>query len=141
MSRRRRTRTRPAHGVPQQRAAYLNFMKAGLDDMKPKQAGQQQQGEQQQGTPNGTAEPSKPARAHKATYSSDKRKGGYLVRVEGPSAAKFAGRTVPVTRKSGEENAEELDGLVWSGVDEESGKPVALYTFKQKPRAKDEVEF
>lgn len=82
-----------------------------------------------------------PKRAHKATYSTDKRHGGYLVRVEGPHAAKFAGRAVPVTRKSGEENTEQLDRLLWSGTDEESGKPVALYSFKQEKRKPEDVEF
>lgn len=76
-------------------------------------------------------------RAHRATYAKDKMKGGYIIRVEGANAARFAGRTVPVTRKDGSESDEELDGLLWTGVDEETHNPVALYSFK--PRPKDEV--
>lgn len=76
--------------------------------------------------------------AHRATYARDKKKGGYLVRVEGPHAAKFAGREVPVTRKDGSSDPETLDGLIWSGIDEESGKPVALYSFVAKPKEQDD---
>ena len=86
--------------------------------------------------------PPKSARQHKATYSTDKKKGGYLVRVEGPNAAAFAGRQVPVTTKS--DNAEHIEKLVrllWSGTDKESGKPVALYTFESKPREGTEIPF
>ncbi len=80
-------------------------------------------------------------RAHRATFSTDKRKGGYLVRVEGPRAEAFAGRAVPVTRKNGQESMEQLDKLIWTGLDEESGKPVALYSFKAHERRPDDVEF
>jgi hypothetical protein len=82
-------------------------------------------------------------RAHKATYATDKRKGGYLVRVEGPNAAAFVGRDVPVTLKNGEEHPERLERLIWSGNDAESGKPVALYAFASRPRDvdKDEIPF
>lgn len=82
----------------------------------------------------------KPAkgRAHVATYARDKRNGGYIVRVQGPNANRFAGRTVPVTRRDRSETQEELDRLVWSGKDNESAEPVALYTFKQRPR--DDVD-
>lgn len=73
-------------------------------------------------------------RQHVATYSRDKRKGGYIVRVEGPNAASFAGREVPVTMRDRSEHAEKLTGLIWSGVDNETGKPVALYTFESRPR-------
>jgi len=73
-------------------------------------------------------------RQHKATYARDKRKGGYLVRVEGPHAADFAGRDVPVTRMDNSENVESLDALIWSGNDETTGKPIALYSFIPKPR-------
>jgi len=75
-----------------------------------------------------------PKRLHKATYSSDKRKGGYLVRVEGPTAERFVGRTVPVTLRNGSEHDEKLVKLIWTGVDKESGKPVALYGFEATPR-------
>lgn len=74
------------------------------------------------------------ARMHKATYAADKRKGGYLVRVEGPTPDRFAGREVPVTRRDGTEESEHLDRLIWTGKDAESGKPVSLYTFKARPR-------
>ena len=73
-------------------------------------------------------------RLHKATYARDKKKGGYLIRVEGITASAFAGRTVPVTTRDGEEHEEKLTGLIWAGVDEQSGKNVALYSFESKPR-------
>jgi len=86
--------------------------------------------------------PNMPPKArHVATYATDKRKGGYLVRVEGPDAAMFAGREVPVTVRSGTEHYEELDRLIWSGTDAETGKPVALYSFLSKPREITEVTF
>jgi hypothetical protein len=82
-------------------------------------------------------------RSHRATYSRDKKNGGYIIRVEGPRAKDFAGRDVPVTRKDGTEDSEKLVALVWSGVDDETGKPVALYTFEPKPKdaADDEISF
>lgn len=86
-------------------------------------------------------ETAKPARAHKATYAKDKRKGGYLIRVEGPSAGSFVGREVPVTMKDSSEHNEKLVNLIWVGKDKESGKPVALYGFEAKPQEKVEAEF
>jgi len=84
----------------------------------------------------------KAERQHKATYARDKKKGGYLVRVEGPNANRFAARTVPVTRKDNSEHEEELDQLIWSGKDKESGKLVALYTFiPQGADTQDDVVF
>jgi len=81
-------------------------------------------------------------REHRATYSTDKKKGGYIIRVEGPQASAFVGRDVPVTTKAGDEHTEKLIRLIWSGTDQESGKPVALYAFESKPRdKKDEVLF
>lgn len=80
-------------------------------------------------------------RKHRATYARDKKKGGYLIRVAGPNAAMFAGRDVPVTMKNGDEHNEKLDGLIWSGIDEESGDNVALYSFEAKPREKVDAEF
>ncbi|RWZ85534.1 MAG: hypothetical protein EO766_16615 [Hydrotalea sp. AMD] len=74
---------------------------------------------------------------HRATYSTDKKKGGYLVRVQGPNAEKFAGREVPVTLKSGDEHPEKLTGLIWTGIDKDSGEKVALYRFEPKPRSGD----
>ena len=83
-----------------------------------------------------------PKRLHKATYATDKRKGGYLVRVEGPHAAEFLGRTVPTTLKNGDEQSEKLIKLIWSGNDGETGKPVALYAFEAKPRdVVDDIPF
>lgn len=93
--------------------------------------------------PNGTAHaeppiPEKGKRLHKATYARDKRNpGGYLVRVEGPTAAAFAGRKVPVIRKDDTESVETLTICIWAGVDQESGKPVALYRFEQRERTDD----
>lgn len=71
---------------------------------------------------------------HKATYARDKRKGGYLIRVAGPYPEMFAGRDVPVTRKDGSESVEKLDALIWTGVDDETGGRVALYSFVARPR-------
>jgi len=72
--------------------------------------------------------------SHKATYASDKKKGGYLVRVAGPNANKFVGREVPVERMDGSSSNEKLTKLVWSGVDTETGGNVALYGFEPRPR-------
>jgi len=84
----------------------------------------------------------KAKREHRATYSTDKRKGGYIIRVEGPRCAEFVGREVPVSTKGGDEHIEKLTRLIWTGNDSESGKPVALYGFESKPRdKKDEVLF
>lgn len=77
-------------------------------------------------------------RLHRATYARDKRKGGYLIRVAGPYPEQFAGREVPVNTMSGDEHTEKLVALIWSGVDEQNGGNVALYTFESKPR--DETE-
>lgn len=82
-----------------------------------------------------------PGQNHKATYARDKRLGGYLIRVEGPHANRFTGRDVPVTRRNGTESTETLEDLIWSGVDDESGKPVALYHFAQQAKEPDEVAF
>ena len=83
------------------------------------------------------------SRQHRATYARDKRNGGYIIRVEGPNASRFAGRDVPVTTRNGEEHTETLDMLLWTGKDEQSGKPVALYSFVSKPREdlNDEIPF
>lgn len=79
---------------------------------------------------------------HKATYATDKRKGGYIIRVQGPNASAFVGREVPVTMKDGSEHTEKLTRLIWSGVDNESQVPVGLYAFEAKPRSvKEEVLF
>ena len=80
-------------------------------------------------------------RAHKATYARDNKKGGYMIRVEGPHSAKFAGKDVPVTRMDNTESIERLTKLVWAGTDEKTGKPVALYGFEPKPREEEEIVF
>lgn len=80
-------------------------------------------------------------RKHKATYATDKRNGGYLIRVEGPECNRFSSREVPVTMRNGDEHKEKLTSLVWTGVDKESGKPVALYRFEPRPREQVETEF
>lgn len=86
----------------------------------------------------------KPAgkRQHRATYATDKKQGGYLIRVAGPSSNMFAGRDVPVTMKNGEEHTEKLTRLIWTGKDQESGENVSLYKFESKPRDLDnEIPF
>jgi hypothetical protein len=80
-------------------------------------------------------------RQHLATYATDKRKGGYLIRVKGPNAERFVGREVPVTMKNGDEHNEKLTGLVWTGPDQETGEKVALYKFEPKPREQEEFDF
>lgn len=80
----------------------------------------------------------KAGRAHRATYATDKRKGGYLIRVVGPNAASFAKRAVPVNTKKGDEHMETLDRLITSGTDKDSGEPYALYSFESRPRDKDD---
>jgi hypothetical protein len=94
--------------------------------------------------PPAIAEPGK--RRHTATYATDKRTGGYLVRVAGPDADKFAGREVPVKTKRDVEHSEKLLKIKWAGVDEiedsaTRGQNVALYTFASKPRDIDTIAF
>jgi hypothetical protein len=86
-------------------------------------------------------DPKKPKRLHRATYAADKRQGGYNIRVAGPNAAKFVGRDVPVSMKSGAEHTEKLVKLIWTGIDTETGEPVALYKFEAKPREAESVDF
>lgn len=88
----------------------------------------------------------KEGRSHRATYARDKKKGGYIVRVQGPQCNRFAGRSVPVEKRDGEENPEMLTELIWSGMDDGviSGYvgPVALYSFEAKPPEKmEEIPF
>lgn len=80
-------------------------------------------------------------RAHRATYAKDKRKGGYIIRVQGPASNRFAGKEVPVTLKDGSEQMETLEKLIWSGKDQESGEPVTLYSFVAKPKEDVDSEF
>lgn len=88
-----------------------------------------------------SAAPKTSGRAHRATFSRDKRNGGYLIRVEGPHAPEFSGESVPVTLRDGTEQTEELDTLIWAGNDQESGKPVALYTFVRRERVETRPSF
>jgi hypothetical protein len=87
----------------------------------------------------------KPKRAHKANWQRDKKKGGYIVRVKGPHCTEFAGREVPVSGTSGDEQMVRLEKLIHSGTDD--GKfdnqpgPYALYSYVPKPREVKEVEF
>lgn len=78
-------------------------------------------------------------RRHRATYATDKRNGGYLIRISGPYPEKFAGREVPVMTKAGAEHNEKLSRLIWTGSDQETGEKVALYKFEPAPRDMDEV--
>lgn len=103
---------------------------AGEDDIPPIQE------------PRQPAPPVNGKRSHVATYSRDRERGGYIIRVEGPHAASFAGREVPVSRKDRTEGMEKLDKLIWAGTDRESGKPVALYSFEARPKEElPQVEF
>lgn len=79
---------------------------------------------------------------HKATYATDKKKGGYLIRVVGPDAEKFVSREVPVhTKAGGTPHMEKLIKLIWSGKDTDTGENCALYKFESKPRETDEIVF
>ena len=80
-------------------------------------------------------------RQHRATFARDKRNGGYLVRVMGPHANRFAGKEVPVTLKNNTERKALLEDVVWTGKDDDTGKPVALYTHAPEPQEEQEVEF
>jgi len=80
-------------------------------------------------------------RLHRATYSTDKRNGGYLVRIAGPYPEKWAGKDVPVTTKAGGEHEERLSRLIWVGTDRDTGEKVALYKFESKPREAEELAF
>lgn len=80
-------------------------------------------------------------REHKATYAADKRSGGWMVRISGPNANRFAGKSIPVTLKDGSEHSETLEKVVWTGKDKESGENVALYKFKAQPKEQDEILF
>lgn len=85
-------------------------------------------------TPDTPVTPEQPKRQHKATYATDKRSGGYLIRVSGPNADRFAGRNVPVNTRGGEEHVEKLVRLIWTGPDQQTGEKVALYKFESRPR-------
>lgn len=81
-----------------------------------------------------------PKPKHIATYATDKKKGGYLIRVAGEYPERFAGREVPVTRRDGTKSVEKLERLIWTGKDAETGDNVALYKFEARPRDDAQVE-
>lgn len=93
-------------------------------------------------------QPIKPGQ-HRAGYARDRRNGGYMIRVVGPFANRFAGREIPVGRSDGSEGTERLDTLVWTGLDDgefnpkDKGQNIALYTFEARPRESldDEIPF
>jgi hypothetical protein len=87
------------------------------------------------------------APSHVATYTRDKKGGGYLVRVTGPRARDCSGLEVPVLTKKGDVHKEKLMVLVWWGIDDldfdghpATSLPVALYTFEKKARAEEPVD-
>lgn len=86
-------------------------------------------------------------RTHRATYAADKRNGGFNIRVVGPNANEFAGETVPVETKNGEEHEEKLIRLLWAGDDtdpqtkELTGRKAALYSFEARPRERIKAKF
>ena len=80
-------------------------------------------------------------RQHKATWARDNRNGGYLVRVEGPYANRFARRQVPVTKRDGTESTEQLLDLIWSGQDQQTSAHVALYGYEPHAPDQEEAEF
>lgn len=82
-----------------------------------------------------------PTPKHRATFAKDKRKGGYLIRVAGPMSNRFSGRTVPVTMKAGGQQTETLTDVIWTGKDDDTGEPVTLYHFENKPLGDDEIPF
>ena len=86
--------------------------------------------------------PSKDGRSHRASYAKDNREGGYNIRVIGPHAKKMGNRWLPVTRMDGSENMEFTLGIIWSGTDEDTGSPVALFKMWHAPKvADDEIPF
>ncbi len=82
-------------------------------------------------------------RQHKATYAADKYTGGWNIRIVGPNANRFANRAVPCVRKDDTEEVEQLGKLIWTGIDEETKQPVALYKFEPKPKGEvvDDIPF
>lgn len=86
--------------------------------------------------------PSKDGRSHRASYAKDRVKGGYNVRIVGPSAPKLGNRWVPVTRVDGSENMEYVRDIIWSGTDDDTGQPVALFEMWKAPKdEQDEIPF
>lgn len=91
-----------------------------------------------------------PKPQHKASYARDKQTGRWNVRVTGPHANRFAGRTIPVTKNNDNEpSMETLVAVLWSGPDkdpqsgEPTGKMAAIYSFEPKPKDEqaDEIPF
>ena len=91
---------------------------------------------------------------HRATWARDRMNGGYNVRVVGPNANRFGERkvddgskdgvivrrTVPVTLKNGQTRDVTLGNVLWTGKDEETGQPVALYNHIPDNAAEDQQE-
>lgn len=78
-------------------------------------------------------------REHRATYSKDKMHGGYNIRIVGPKANRFANRTgIPVTLKDGSEKSDDCGDLLFTGTDDDTGKPYAVYKKVPKEKAADD---
>lgn len=68
---------------------------------------------------------------HKASFAADKKNPGeWLVRVIGPAPDKFAGKTIPVSKKDGTTSATKLGRLIWTGTFPDADEPVALYAIQ-----------
>jgi hypothetical protein len=103
-----------------------------------KTAGEEQKEEKEAFTPPPRPElPSKDGRTHRASYATDNMKGGYNIRVVGPHATKMGKRWLPVTRVDGSENMEFTLGIIWSGIDEKTEQPIALFHMYRAPKSKD----
>jgi hypothetical protein len=86
--------------------------------------------------------PPKDGRTHKATWAKDKYERGYNIRVIGANAWKMGNRWLPVTRMDESESMEFAMERIWKGVDDDTGKPVALFAAYRKPRqAEDDIPF
>lgn len=101
----------------------------------------EERGDAYEGTEDVQDTPAPVKRKHRATYATDKKNGGYLIRVVGPYPERFAGKEVPVNTRAGAEHSEKLTRLIWTGKDLETGEAVALYKFEPKPREREDLEF
>lgn len=89
------------------------------------------------------ANPVKVSGEHRASFSWDKMAAAWRIFVVGPRANMFAGRTIPVRTKNGDNAEETLSELVHTGVLEQgddAGSNFAIYTFIQKPM-NDDIPF
>lgn len=94
------------------------------------------------------------AGSHRATWARDRMNGGYNVRVVGPNANRFGARklddgtkeghviyrTVPVTLKNGTTRDVKLGDVLWTGKDDDTGLPVALYSHIPETADSDQEE-